>query len=50
MNIFAVKGDSNRRLVVPGTEFSLPITDFVGRLLGERKSVRLGVAAMGHPR
>jgi multiple sugar transport system ATP-binding protein len=47
MNIFAVKGDSNRRLVVPGTEFSLPVTDYVGRVLGERKSVRLGVRPWG---
>jgi multiple sugar transport system ATP-binding protein len=47
MNIFGVKGDSNRRLVVPGTEFSLPITDYVGRLLGERKSARLGVRPWG---
>ncbi len=47
MNIFAVKADSNRRLVVPGTEFSLPITDYVGRLLGSRTSVRLGVRPWG---
>ena len=47
MNIFSVKGDSNRRLVVPGTEFSLPITNYVGRLLGDRKSARLGVRPWG---
>lgn len=47
MNIFAVRADSNRRLIVPGTEFSLPITDYVGRLLGGRSSVRLGVRPWG---
>lgn len=47
MNIFAVKADSNRRLVVPGTNFSLPITDYVSRLLGGRTSVRLGTRPWG---
>jgi multiple sugar transport system ATP-binding protein len=47
MNIFAVKTDSNRRLIVPGTKFSLPITDYVGRLLGGRTSARLGVRPWG---
>ncbi|HEY5742636.1 MAG TPA: ABC transporter ATP-binding protein [Terrimicrobiaceae bacterium] len=47
MNIFAAKADSNRRLVVPGTEFSLPVTDYVGRLMGGRASVRLGVRPWG---
>ena len=47
MNIFGVNADSNRRLVIPNTDFSLPITDFVGRLLGDRKSARLGVRPWG---
>jgi len=47
MNIFAVNADSNRRLVVPGTDFALPITNYVGRLLGNRTSVRLGVRPWG---
>jgi multiple sugar transport system ATP-binding protein len=47
MNIFSVESDSNRRLVVPGTDFALPITDYVGRLLGNRTSVRLGVRPWG---
>lgn len=47
MNIFAAKADSNRRLVVPGTDFSLPVTDYVGRLMGGRASVRLGVRPWG---
>jgi multiple sugar transport system ATP-binding protein len=47
MNIFAVQADSRRRLVVPGSEFSLPITDYVGRLLGNRTSARLGIRPWG---
>jgi multiple sugar transport system ATP-binding protein len=47
MNIFGVKSDSNRRLVVSGTDFALPITDYVGKLLGNRTSVRLGVRPWG---
>ncbi len=47
MNIFAVQADSKRRLVVPGTDFSLPITDYVSRLLGGRTSARLGVRPWG---
>jgi len=47
MNIFAVNADSNRRLVVPGTDFALPVTNYVGRLLGHRTSVRLGVRPWG---
>src|SRR6478735_1866101 len=47
MNIFAVKGDSNRRLVVPGTEFALPITGYVQKLLGSRSSAKLGVRPWG---
>lgn len=47
MNIFAVNADSNRRLVVPGTDFALPITNYAGRLLGNRTSVRLGVRPWG---
>ena len=47
MNIFGVESDSNRRLVVPGTDFALPVTDYMGRLLGNRTSVRLGVRPWG---
>ena len=47
MNIFGVESDSNRRLVLPGTDFALPISDYVGRLLGSRTSVRLGVRPWG---
>jgi multiple sugar transport system ATP-binding protein len=47
MNIFPVNVDSRRRLIVPGTDFALPITDYVGRLLGDRKSVRLGIRPWG---
>jgi multiple sugar transport system ATP-binding protein len=47
MNIFAVQVNSRRRLVVPGSEFSLPITDHVGRLLGSRTSARLGIRPWG---
>ncbi|HEY5744369.1 MAG TPA: ABC transporter ATP-binding protein [Terrimicrobiaceae bacterium] len=47
MNIFAVNADSNRRLVIPGTDFALPITDYVRRLLGNRSAVRLGVRPWG---
>jgi multiple sugar transport system ATP-binding protein len=47
MNIFWVQADSNRRLVVPGTDFSLPITGYISRLLGGRTSARLGVRPWG---
>ena len=47
MNIFSVDVDSNRRLVVPGTEFALPITGYVQRILGNRSSVKLGVRPWG---
>ena len=47
MNIFAVNADSNRRLVIPNTDFALPITDYIQRLLGNRTSVRLGVRPWG---
>ena len=47
MNMFAVNVDGNRRLVVPNTDFALPITDFVQRLLGNRTAVRLGVRPWG---
>ena len=47
MNIFAVNADSNRRLVIPDTDFALPITDYIQRLLGTRNSVRLGVRPWG---
>ena len=47
MNIFSVEVDSSRRLVVPGTEFALPITGYVQRLLGNRSSAKLGVRPWG---
>jgi multiple sugar transport system ATP-binding protein len=47
MNIFSVEVDSGRRLVVSGTEFALPITAYVQRLLGNRSSVKLGVRPWG---
>jgi len=47
MNIFSVEVDSGRRLVVPGTEFALPITAYVQRLLGGRSSAKLGVRPWG---
>lgn len=47
MNIFGVRTHSNRRLVIPNTDFALPITGYVERLLGNRKSVHLGVRPWG---
>ena len=47
MNIFMVNSDSNRRLVIPETDFALPITSHVQRLMGNRTSVRLGVRPWG---
>src|SRR6516162_2095273 len=47
MNIFSVEVDSSRRLVVPGTEFALPITAYVQRLLGNRSSAKLGLRPWG---
>ena len=47
MNIFSVQMDSGRRLLVPGTEFALPITGYVQKLLGNRSSAKLGVRPWG---
>jgi multiple sugar transport system ATP-binding protein len=47
MNIFSVQVDSGRRLVVPETEFALPVTDYVRKLLGNRSSAKLGVRPWG---
>jgi multiple sugar transport system ATP-binding protein len=47
MNIFSVSADSNRCLVIPNTDFSLPITPYIQKLLGNRKSARLGVRPWG---
>jgi multiple sugar transport system ATP-binding protein len=47
MNIFSVQVDSGRRLIVPGTEFALPITGYVQKLLGNRSSAKLGVRPWG---
>ena len=46
---FAVSVDSNRRLVVPNTDFALPITDYVQRLLGNRNVSAAWESAPGHP-
>jgi multiple sugar transport system ATP-binding protein len=47
MNIFSVQVDSGRRLLVPGTEFALPITGYAQKLLGNRSSAKLGVRPWG---
>jgi multiple sugar transport system ATP-binding protein len=47
MNIFSVQVNSGRRLEVPGTEFALPITEYVRKLLGNRSSAKLGVRPWG---
>jgi multiple sugar transport system ATP-binding protein len=47
MNIFSVQVGSGRRLLVPGTEFALPITDYVQKLLGNRSAAKLGVRPWG---
>jgi multiple sugar transport system ATP-binding protein len=47
MNIFSVQVDSGRRLLVPGTEFALPITGYVQKLLGNRSAAKLGVRPWG---
>jgi multiple sugar transport system ATP-binding protein len=47
MNIFSVQVDSGRRLLVPETEFALPITGYVQKLLGNRSSAKLGVRPWG---
>ena len=47
MNIFGVQVDSEGRLLVPGTEFALPITDHVQKLLGNRSATKLGVRPWG---
>ncbi len=47
MNIFRVEVDSGRRLAIPGTEFVLPMTDYMQRLLGNRSSAKLGVRPWG---
>lgn len=46
MNIFAVQVEDGR-LVVPGTGFALPVTGTVGRVLGKRTNVKLGVRPWG---
>jgi multiple sugar transport system ATP-binding protein len=47
MNIFSVSIDSGRRLVVPQTDFALPMTDYIQRLLGNRSTAQLGVRPWG---
>jgi multiple sugar transport system ATP-binding protein len=47
MNIFSVSIDSGRRLIVPQTDFALPMTDYIQRLLGNRSTAQLGVRPWG---
>ncbi|HEY0792226.1 MAG TPA: ABC transporter ATP-binding protein [Chthoniobacterales bacterium] len=47
MNIFTVERSANGSLVSPGTEFALPITDHVDRLLGHRSKVKFGIRPWG---
>jgi multiple sugar transport system ATP-binding protein len=47
MNIFAVTLDSERHLIVPGTDFALPLDDKLQRLLGDRTRAKLGVRPWG---
>jgi multiple sugar transport system ATP-binding protein len=46
MNIFRTIVDSGR-LVIPGTDFSLPISPSVQRLVGSRKELNLGIRPWG---
>ena len=47
MNIFTVEPDNNRRLVIPGTEFALPMTSNIEQLLGKRSKIKLGIRPWG---
>jgi len=47
MNIFEVTLDSHRHLVVPGTDFALPVSDQLRSLLGNRTRVKFGVRPWG---
>jgi multiple sugar transport system ATP-binding protein len=47
MNIFEVTLNSDRHLVVPGTDFALPLNDKLQRLLGSRERTKFGVRPWG---
>ena len=47
MNIFTVERDAQGRWQIPGTSFTLPMTDHVKRLSGERTQIKLGVRPWG---
>src|SRR6476660_8405146 len=47
MNIFEVALGSGRHLVVPGTDFALPLNDKLQRLLGNRERAKFGVRPWG---
>jgi multiple sugar transport system ATP-binding protein len=47
MNIFEVTLNSDRHLIVPGTDFALPLNDKLQRLLGSRARTKLGVRPWG---
>jgi multiple sugar transport system ATP-binding protein len=47
MNIFEVTLGSGRHLVVPGTDFALPLNDRLQRLLGSRARAKFGVRPWG---
>jgi len=47
MNIFKVTMGTDNHLVVPGTEFALPLNDKLQRLLGSRTGAKFGVRPWG---
>jgi multiple sugar transport system ATP-binding protein len=47
MNIFEVTLNSDKHLVVPGTDFALPLNDKLQRLLGSRERTKFGVRPWG---
>ena len=47
MNIFSVERDAQGRWQIPGTLFTLPMTDHVRRLSGDRTQIKLGVRPWG---
>ncbi|MBV9297650.1 MAG: ABC transporter ATP-binding protein [Verrucomicrobia bacterium] len=47
MNIFEVTMDAGSRLVVPGTDFTLPLNDKLQRLFGSRAGAKFGVRPWG---
>jgi multiple sugar transport system ATP-binding protein len=47
MNIFEVTMGAGRQLVVPGTDFTLPLNEKLQRLLGSRTGAKFGVRPWG---